>query len=280
MSIAEKLLVVSNNLATENEKIAEQASLLQQINEALEGKTGTMGGGDEYEAGYKKGEAEGYNKGVADGYGQGYGEGYEKGGEITRYMQSLQGMFRNAVFPTGYEVDLTVADASASSGDIMHFANGATGMKSFKLSFVNKGTAVAANYAFAGNINVNDILEVVDISGMGCTFSSFAGTFQNRKALRKIIGAIDLTGCVNCDSPFPNSTALEEIAFKQGTIPKNIKFNNQPNLTATSIQSVIDGLVDLTGTTAQTVTFHRDVGARLSQEQKDAITAKNWTLAY
>ena len=220
----------------------------------------------------------GYDRGYAEGEAVGYNNGYEKGSGATRYMKNIEGTFKNVAFPVGFELDLTVADASASANGMMSFANGATGLKSIKLSFVNKGTAVNANYAFAGIAFAEDTLEVVDISGMGCTFSSFAGTFQNRKALKKIIGVIDLTGCINCTSPFPNSTSLEEIEFKRGTIPKSIQFNNQSNLTDASIQSIIDGLADLTGQTTQRVSFHSTVVLKLTVEQYDTITAKNWTV--
>lgn len=53
MSIAEKLLVVGNNLVTESEEITEQESLLQQVNAALEGKTSSSGYSKGYEAGKK-----------------------------------------------------------------------------------------------------------------------------------------------------------------------------------------------------------------------------------
>ena len=47
-----------------------------------------------------------------------------------------------------------------------------------------------------------------------------------------------------------------------------------------TIQSIIDGLADLTEQTTQTITFYATVGAKLTDEQKATITAKNWTLAY
>ena len=223
---------------------------------------------------------EGYKDGMAAGKAEGYKEGYDKGSEPAQYIRNIEAMFKNVAFPVGFRLDWTVADASGSSNSMLSFANGATGLKSIKLSFVNKGTAVNANYAFAGVAFAEDTLEEVDISGMGCAFSSFAGTFQNRKALKRIIGTVDLTGCINCTAPFPNSTALEEIAFKQGTIPKNIQFNNQPNLTDASVKSIIEGLTDLTGQTTQTLTFHKEAGAKLTDAQKATVTAKNWTLVY
>jgi hypothetical protein len=194
-------------------------------------------------------------------------------------MKNLQYMYRQAEFPAGYELDLTVTDTSALK-DLLSFTHAATGLKSVKLSFINKGTAVSANYSFCGmSTSAVDTLEVVDISGMGCTFTSLAGTFMLQKVLRKIIGAIDLTGCVNCGSAFYECRALEEIEFKQGTIPKSIDFRHSPNLTETAIQSIVDGLADITGATAQTLTLHATVKAKLTETQKATILLKNWNIA-
>lgn len=73
--------------------------------------------------------------------------------------------------------------------------------------------------------------------------------------------------------------ALEKITFA-GTIGQALNFQWSPLLTNESVQSIIDHLKDLTGATAQTLTFHATVGANLTDEQKAAISAKNWTLAY
>lgn len=73
--------------------------------------------------------------------------------------------------------------------------------------------------------------------------------------------------------------ALETITFA-GTIGQNLSFQWSPLLSQDSVQSIIDALKDLTGTVSQTLTFHKDVGGRLTAEQKAVITAKNWTLVY
>ena len=72
---------------------------------------------------------------------------------------------------------------------------------------------------------------------------------------------------------------LENIYFVAGCIKKSISFAYSPLLTDESIQSIIDGLADLTGQTAQTLTLHTDVKSKLTQEQIAQITSKNWTLA-
>lgn len=74
--------------------------------------------------------------------------------------------------------------------------------------------------------------------------------------------------------------ALEEIRFAPNTIKTAVFIPHSPYLSGESMQSILDGLADLTGSTTQTLTFHADVGARLTEEQKAAVTAKNWTLSY
>lgn len=78
---------------------------------------------------------------------------------------------------------------------------------------------------------------------------------------------------------FTNCSSLVDITFS-GTIGKTISFAQSSNLSAESVQNIIDCLADLTGATAQTLTLHAAVGAKLTQTQKDAISAKNWTLVY
>ena len=75
------------------------------------------------------------------------------------------------------------------------------------------------------------------------------------------------------------STKLEEVRFS-GVIGNSIGFADCSKLSVDSVQSIIDHLKDLTGQTAQTLTFHATVGAKLTDAQKAAITAKNWTLVY
>lgn len=65
-----------------------------------------------------------------------------------------------------------------------------------------------------------------------------------------------------------------------GDITKDFNLSRCSKLTVKSLQSVIDHLADLTGATTQTLTFHNTVGSKLTDAQKQQITAKNWTLAY
>lgn len=104
--------------------------------------------------------------------------------------------------------------------------------------------------------------------------------YAENKALRVIGGVLNLTNAEYTTSMFYGLDALEEVRFVPGSIRITNGFGQSPLLSDASIQSIIDGLADLTGKTTQTFTFHADVGAKLTEEQKAAITAKNWTLAY
>lgn len=94
------------------------------------------------------------------------------------------------------------------------------------------------------------------------------------------IGEMDISNATNVNSMFNYCEGLQKISFVQGCIKLSLNFAQSNKLDDASIQSIIDGLADLTGKTAQTLTLHATVGGKLTQAQKDAASAKNWTLAY
>jgi hypothetical protein len=86
-------------------------------------------------------------------------------------------------------------------------------------------------------------------------------------------------GTTKFSNTFTLCTFLKNITF-EGVIGNSVSFSDSDKLTNASVDSIIDHLKDLTGATEQTLTFHKDVGANMTEEQKAAITAKNWTLVY
>ena len=74
-----------------------------------------------------------------------------------------------------------------------------------------------------------------------------------------------------------NTPTLENLKIVPQTIKTSVTFVWCPLLTAESIQSIIDGLA--TVETAQTLTLHAGVKAKLTEEQLATITSKNWNLA-
>lgn len=242
--------------------------------DAIEGIEGGYDKG--YAEGHEKGYAEGETKGEEQGYDRGYKQGKADGSDFTRYIKSLSRTFYDATFPEGYELDISTSDAVGMT----HFMCLATGVKSVKLAFVNKGATINANYAFGGDNNLKgDFLETVDISNVECKFDGVAGMFQMRKVLKHVIGEIDLSVSTTNNAAFYNCLALEDVSFKPLSIGMTISFSNSPLLSAASVQSIINGLADLTGANTQTLSFHADVKATLTEEQLVSITQKNWTVA-
>ena len=122
------------------------------------------------------------------------------------------------------------------------------------------------------------ITKIGVVDTRGALSTSYAFNAANRLVeIEKVILKDD--GTQAADGMFSGCGRLEEVRF-EGVIGKNISFSGSSLLSADSVQSIIDHLKDLTGATAQTLTLHADVGAKLTQAQKDAVSAKNWTLVY
>lgn len=91
-------------------------------------------------------------------------------------------------------------------------------------------------------------------------------------------------------TPFYICPNLEEFRVVPNSIYLPLDFGTNGKLSDATIDSVAEGLVDLTGGTAQTLSFHADVKARIeaddAKEDTDptkrrwlsTITGKNWTI--
>jgi hypothetical protein len=205
----------------------------------------------------------------------GYERGYEQGkidGNVLLYAVSLPS-YANAVFPDGYELTLNIPNfVPQASGADMNFGV-AKGIKRLKL--VSTPSDATINLSTAFN---NSSIEELDMSEFHCNIKVMVSTFLQCRNLREIKGELNLTSATFNTYEFYNCTALEEIRIKAGTIYKSVAFAQSSKLSAESIQSIVDGLADLTGQTAQKITLHTTVLLQLSEEQLFAITAKNWTM--
>ena len=121
----------------------------------------------------------------------------------------------------------------------------------------------------------------LNIDTKNCT--NFLNAFTQMRALEIIDGSpLDFSSVTSANNTnaFPNCVSLKEVRFVPNSIKVSIKFANSNLLSTDTIQSIIDGLADLTGGTVQTLTLHATVGGKLTETQKATITAKNWTLVY
>lgn len=125
-------------------------------------------------------------------------------------------------------------------------------------------------WAWIGRIGVIDCTGIEPGNGLQNAFG-----YGKIRTIDKLI----VTPNVLFTNAFIENPELTNITF-EGIIGNAISFQWQNKLSDASVQSVIDHLQDLTGADSKTVTFHGTVGAKLTEEQKAVITAKNWTLVY
>lgn len=186
------------------------------------------------------------------------------------YITSCQYMFSGVTFPENTELVIELQTISYASGFNYMFHN-AKNVTSVKLIVHNK-TSNTCVYGFA-----SPSIQRVDLSEFNVNVYNWTNAFYGASALEEIIGEI---GGRIFDNAFYICYELREVRFAAGAVFTSVSFSYSSLLSDVSIQSIIDGLADLTGQTAQTLTLHATVGAKLTQAQKDAVSAKNWTLVY
>lgn len=125
-------------------------------------------------------------------------------------------------------------------------------------------------YAFSGTQSSVKYTEVnVDIIPTNIAYAFYYNSYVT--TIKKITVTEDLV----YTGTFQGASALKNITF-DGVIGESISFAQSKLLTTESVQSIIDHLADLTGKTAQTVTFHSNV--LVTAEQRAQALAKNWNI--
>lgn len=243
--------------------------------------------GDNYSVGYNEGYKAGEEVGFWDGYGEGASYGHETG-----YQEGYDDGYSTG-WPTGYANgesdgiaigrDLAYNafwDAFQANGTRTSYVNVFAGLGWTDDTYNPKYTINATSHAggmfnYCTGITSTKVAIVID------NIAANTSVFANCSRL-KTIPSLKVTDTVKSYSEwFYGCSALEEINFTEDSVVKaNISFASSPLLTTASVDSIIHALKDLTGATTQTLTLHATVGGKLTQAQKDAIDAKNWTLVY
>lgn len=201
------------------------------------------------------------------------------GENVLLYATGAQRLYENTSFPSGYEITLELPNFGIEQtngqckGLLSYVFYKSTGVKKVCFKGNDKNALSQLEYSF----HTSDV-EIIDFSDFTLKPSMVVHCFRNCTNLTAILGEFDLSECTSLTIPFDYSNNLKELRFKPNTIKLSISLWSQSQLTDETIQSVIDGLADLTGSTAQTVTFNGAVKSKLTDEQKAAITNKNWTL--
>ena len=209
------------------------------------------------------------------GYERGYAEGYAEGRDIWNYVRSISGAFQNNTFPAETNFVLNVPNLSLSNneGNLNYIFRSTTGLESITLKCTIRGVAMHAHGAFS---RCSD-LKFLDLSEFNTTFATSTDVFYSCSKLEEIRGEIENT-TTNWTLWFASCVKLREVRFKANSIKGAFTIAQSPLLSAESVQSIVDGLADMTGGTSYKLTLHADVKAKLTEEQLATIAAKNWTM--
>lgn len=210
-----------------------------------------------------------------DDYERGYAEGYEEGRDIWNYVRSIAGAFQNNTFPTGTNFVLNIPNLliSVNTGSFNYTFRSTTGLESITLKCTTRGVAMNAHGAFS---RCSD-LKFLDLSEFNTTFGPSTDVFYHCTRLEEIRGEIENTTTI-WTLWFASCVKLREVRFKANSIKGDLNISGSPLLSAESVQSIVDGLADMTGGTSYKLTLHADVKAKLTEEQLATIAAKNWTM--
>ena len=121
-------------------------------------------------------------------------------------------------------------------------------------------------------------VEIIDFTECPIKLNDCIYTFYYSKQLKSILGELDFSNVSATTGGFSGCTALEDISFVSGSIKVSIDFGSSNKLTEASRTSIINGLADLTGGTAQSLTFHSTILSQVTDEQYALIISKNWNL--
>lgn len=212
-----------------------------------------------------------YNAGFAAGQAQGGGnsafwDAYQQNGNRTDYNLAFAGIGWNAeTFKPKYVI--------RPIGNVAYQMFARTGVETVDetvLDFSQVTTTQMAMYMSHSLKNVT-----IDTSSL-TTFSDLFnyGYAIETLVLKNVPETCNFTGGFTLCRNLKNFTVTGTIG---GTA---LNLSDSSLLTDASVNCIIEHLKDRTGTTEAKITLHKDVGAKLTQAQKDAISAKNWTLVY
>lgn len=166
---------------------------------------------------------------------------------VPKYAASIGGMFRSVRQVKDFTLDLSEAKNLNSANN-------------FIMQTTLTTLRIVGSFPTDKNIQMRDV-------------------FRENYSLTAITGTpLNASKWTLAGETFQYIPKLEYIRFVQETIAFSIKFTQSSVLSDVSIQSIIDGLADLTGKTAQIIYLHTSVVKRLTDKQLQQISSKNWSI--
>ena len=204
--------------------------------------------------------------GGADSYYNAFWDSYTQNGERTDFYDAFSNAYwTDTNFGTPkYVLKPITAERMFRSTGITEIADG----------ILDTSLCTNMNYMF----QTSKIKKIPTIDCSSCT--ALTNTFREGYGQESItdITLVNVRADCTFSNTFYYTGNLVNLNIT-GAIGQNISFAQSSELSMASVNNVGTCCIDLTGQTAKTVTFHKNVIARMSDEQKAVFINKNWTIA-
>lgn len=132
---------------------------------------------------------------------------------------------------------------------------------------------------FGSSYNYDKTLKRLTLNCNLSKCTNFSTMFNNTNTLEVIDGTpIDFSSATSTSAIFYYCNALKEFRIKPQTIKISLPIAKVESISNDTIQSIVDGLADLTGQTRQSIEFGFSPSEKLTNAQKLSMTAKNWNV--
>ena len=213
---------------------------------------------------------------------KGYEDGKNSVVDIARYATQIRLKSLNMFGKPKAEINLDSAEQLSYTFQISAQENSNITVEELTINCPNLVTSFSYFMTCTNWNSYDRTLKRLVLNANTSKSNNFVYAFAGLYVLERIEGLpLDFSMATNgLNTCFNNDENLKSFRVVANSIKVNFSVAHSRNLDTDTIQSIIDGLADLTGGTAQTLTLHSTVGAKLTDEQKATITAKNWTLVY
>ena len=175
---------------------------------------------------------------------------------------------------------LTVTANNLTTLEKMFFKSVDT-VKTLSVNSTSQNITSAREFMSHTGTDMAENIETINLNFQTNHITDFYRMFANLKGQLPepgivINGEIDFSAAENVKDMFRTNSGIESIRFTPNTLRLSLDMKMAKYLDSETIESIVHGLADMTGQTAQSLTLSSDVS--VPQTLKDEITAKNWTL--
>lgn len=206
-------------------------------------------------------------------------------------FSDIEGDFPNAEFPDLTKCDRMFNGCTALTSIPLFDTSNATSMNSMFYNCRKLATNIVFNTPVVTKAD-STFYQCVEITNIEVNFSNVTtlyDAFYSCTSLQTLqLGSLEKVATLSINEynhgTFRACSALTDISFSNlglgFTAATTLDLSDCSKLSDAAIQNVIDGLIKPTASGIKgTVKFSTTVKAKLTNEQKSQITAKNWTLA-